>query len=386
MERSTSPATTPSGRIFMSYRRQDTAYATGWLFDRLAETYGRAHVFKDVDSLQPGDDFVAVIETAVGACSVLLALIGDEWLTVADGNGRRRIDDPHDFVRLEIEAALTRGVPVIPILVDGARMPQPTEVPDSLVPLVRRQALELSPARFDFDVSQLRLVLDRALTPSSAGGRPGARRTVAIGVALALVAAIGVVLVVSALSRPDRSPPSSSGPSSGSQQSTSQSTTSQQSTSQSTTSQQSTTSSGTVVSRTSSTRSVVPTGFVVQSQGQTTLVDFTQGLDLTSGRQVLGFQAQLAWLGPVQQLSIAEQTTLGATVLDEVSFRDVTAARLASTRYRAELRNGFLSPADLPVGKVLAVRVDERTYAKVVVVRYGPGDALELRWVTYRAS
>src|SRR5215213_8558451 len=170
MERSTSSAMA-SGRIFMSYRREETAYASGWLYDRLAEHYGRDQVFKDVDSLQPGDDFVAVIRAAVGSCSVLLALIGDEWLTVVDHTGRRRIDDPDDFVRIEIEAALSRGVTVIPILVDGARMPQPTEVPDTLGPLVRRQALELSPARFDFDFSQLLAVLERIL--NAADGTPG---------------------------------------------------------------------------------------------------------------------------------------------------------------------------------------------------------------------
>src|SRR5215213_4424199 len=165
MERSTSSAMA-SGRIFMSYRREETAYASGWLYDRLAERYGRARVFKDVDSLQPGDDFVAVIKAAVGSCSVLLALIGDEWLTVVDHTGRRRIDNPDDFVRIEIEAMLSRGFTVIPILVDGARMPQPTEVPDALRPLVRRQALELSPARFDFDFSQLLAVLERILKPA----------------------------------------------------------------------------------------------------------------------------------------------------------------------------------------------------------------------------
>src|SRR4051795_10342975 len=172
MERTTSSSAMASGRIFMSYRRQETAYAAGWLFDRLAERFGRSQVFKDVDSLQPGDDFVAVIEAAVGSSSVLLALIGDEWLTVVDHTGRRRIDDPQDFVRIEIEAALSRGVTVIPILVDGARMPQLTEVPDTLAPLVRRQALELNPARFDFDFSQLLAVLERIV--NGADGVPDA--------------------------------------------------------------------------------------------------------------------------------------------------------------------------------------------------------------------
>jgi ABC-type amino acid transport substrate-binding protein len=156
------PSSTP-GRIFISYRREETAYPAGWLFDRLADHYGGGQVFKDVDSIELGDDFVEVITRAVGSCDVLLALIGEEWLTVTDAHGRRRLDDPDDFVRLEIEAALTRNVRVIPILVDGARMPRADELPDSLVKLVRRQALELSPARFDFDTGRLLKVLDRTL-------------------------------------------------------------------------------------------------------------------------------------------------------------------------------------------------------------------------------
>jgi hypothetical protein len=155
-------AVPPPGRIFISYRREETAYPAGWLFDRLADRFAR-QVFKDVDSIELGDDFVEVITRAVGSCDVLLALIGDEWLTITDEDGRRRLDDPEDFVRLEIEAALTRNVRVIPILVDGARMPRAAELPPSLAKLVRRQALELSPARFDFDTSQLLRVLDKTL-------------------------------------------------------------------------------------------------------------------------------------------------------------------------------------------------------------------------------
>lgn len=151
------------GRIFVSYRREETAYPAGWLYDRLADRFGGGQVFKDVDSIQLGDDFVEVITRAVGSCDVLLALIGDQWLTINDEHGRRRLDDPDDFVRLEIEAALTRKVRVIPILVDGARMPRADELPDSLVKLVRRQALELSPARFEFDTSRLLKVLDWTL-------------------------------------------------------------------------------------------------------------------------------------------------------------------------------------------------------------------------------
>ena len=152
------------GRIFMSYRREETAYPAAWLFDRLASRFGRDQVFKDVDSIEPGDDFAEVITTAVESCDVLLALIGRRWLTIADQDGRLRLDDPGDFVRLEIEAALARKVRVIPILVDGARMPRAEDLPPSLAKLARHQALELSPAGFDSDTQPLLRVLERIVS------------------------------------------------------------------------------------------------------------------------------------------------------------------------------------------------------------------------------
>ncbi len=155
-------AAAASGRIFISYRREETAYPAGWLFDRLAEHFGDGQVFKDVDSIELGDDFVEVIHNAVGSCDVL-ALIGEHWMTITDEHGRRRLDNPDDFVRLEIEAALKRKVRVIPILVEGATMPRADELPSSLATLVRRQALELSPTRFSSDASRLLKVLDRVL-------------------------------------------------------------------------------------------------------------------------------------------------------------------------------------------------------------------------------
>jgi hypothetical protein len=156
-------APAPSGRIFISYRREDSAYPAGWLYDRLAQHFGRGQVFKDMDSIRLGDDFVAAITAAVASCDVLLALIGDRWLTLTGPDGRRRLDDPDDFVRLEIEAALNRNVRVIPVLVEGARMPQAGDLPGSLARMERLQALELSPSRFDFDTSRLLRSLDRNL-------------------------------------------------------------------------------------------------------------------------------------------------------------------------------------------------------------------------------
>ena len=155
-----------SGRIFISYRRDDTAYPAGWLFDRLADQFGHDQIFKDVDSIQLGDDFAEVITAAVASCNVLLAVIGKQWLTITDEQGRRRLDNPDDFVRLEIEAALARNVRVIPILVDGARMPPADQLPASIVKLARRNALDLSPNRFTSDTGRLLTVLERTLAES----------------------------------------------------------------------------------------------------------------------------------------------------------------------------------------------------------------------------
>jgi hypothetical protein len=90
-----------AGRVFISYRREETAYAAGWLFNNLADHFGRGQIFKDIDSVEPGDNFVDVITKAVASCDVLLALIGEQWLTITDEHGRSRLDNPKDFVRLE---------------------------------------------------------------------------------------------------------------------------------------------------------------------------------------------------------------------------------------------------------------------------------------------
>jgi hypothetical protein len=156
------------GRIFMSYRRDDADYPASWLYDRLVTRFGRDQVFKDVDSIELGDDFAEVITNAVGTCDVLLALIGTQWLTATDEAGNRRLDDPDDFVRLEIEAALERNVRVIPILLSNAAMPRAGQVPASLAKLMRRQALQLSPNRFEFDTGRLLRVIDKTLAEEQA--------------------------------------------------------------------------------------------------------------------------------------------------------------------------------------------------------------------------
>src|SRR5690349_18579701 len=137
--------------VFVSYRRQDTNHLAGRLYDRLVDRFGPSHVFMDVDSIAPGSDFQEAISRAVAATDVLLALIGPEWVT-AQRAGGRRLDDPEDLVRSEIQAALDHGVRLIPVLVDGAQMPEEDEVPAPLRPLRRRQAVRLDHPTFRADV------------------------------------------------------------------------------------------------------------------------------------------------------------------------------------------------------------------------------------------
>ncbi len=144
-----------NSRIFVSYRREDSRGDAGRLTDNLKARYGGKQIFRDVEAIAPGVDFVDALNTAVGASKVLLAIIGPNWLKVTDAENRRRLEDPNDFVRLEIAAALDRNIRVIPVLVGGAAMPKVEELPANLASFARRQAHELSDTRWDFDVRQL---------------------------------------------------------------------------------------------------------------------------------------------------------------------------------------------------------------------------------------
>jgi hypothetical protein len=133
-----------NGQIFISYRREDAAYPAGRLYDRLQSRFAAEKIFMDVDSLAPGVDFVEALERSVGGCDVLIAVIGRRWLSASDEEGNRRLDQPEDFVRVEVATALKRGIRVIPVLVEGAPVPRSRELPDDLKALVRRNALEVS--------------------------------------------------------------------------------------------------------------------------------------------------------------------------------------------------------------------------------------------------
>lgn len=162
-----------AGSVFISYRREDSAGFAGRIYDRLVTKLAREKVFIDVDNIEPGLDFVKVLSDRVGACDALVAIIGDDWLSICDHEQRRRLDDPHDFVRIEIEAALERDIRVIPVLVNGARMPRSEELPDALKALARRQAIEISHTRFDSDAERLTRALERALQAQQAPEAPG---------------------------------------------------------------------------------------------------------------------------------------------------------------------------------------------------------------------
>jgi hypothetical protein len=165
--------------VFISYRREDSAGHAGRLYDAVAAHLDDDKVFMDVE-MAPGIDFVERISTAVGACRALVVVIGPRWAQPLDGHATARIADPDDFVRLEVETALrSPQVRVIPVLVGGARMPDPSELPESLRPLARRNALELSDLRWRYDVGRLLDALDDVLVPATgrAGAAPGRDRS-----------------------------------------------------------------------------------------------------------------------------------------------------------------------------------------------------------------
>jgi hypothetical protein len=130
-------------KIFVCYRRDDSAHQAGRLYDSLVRKFGRRAVFKDVDSISLGDDFREILAEQVARCDVLLAVIGDGWLSSASPGGSRRLDDPDDYVRVEIEAALARGIPVIPVLVGHAPLPKPEDLPETLRGLPFRNGISV---------------------------------------------------------------------------------------------------------------------------------------------------------------------------------------------------------------------------------------------------
>ena len=160
-------------RIFISYRRSDASAWAGRLYDRLVEELPAASVFMDVDTIEPGVDFTQVLSERVGAADIVLAVIGPRWLEASGGDGRRRLDDPGDFVRIEIETSLARGIRVIPVLVDGAAVPRADQLPEAIRGLASRNAIEITHTRFGSDSRALVERLRGLLGPTASGEERG---------------------------------------------------------------------------------------------------------------------------------------------------------------------------------------------------------------------
>ena len=163
-------------KVFISYRRDDSAYVAQWICEKLSGHFGSNSVVFDVETIPLGVDFVVYLKDQVAQCDALLAVIGDNWLTARNANGKRRLDDPEDFVRIEIQAALRRGIPVVPVLVGKATMPRKTDLPCWLKELTRRNAAEVSSGRdVGAHLEMLAKGLDRVFALAAAAPAPASR-------------------------------------------------------------------------------------------------------------------------------------------------------------------------------------------------------------------
>jgi len=182
-------------QIFICYRRDDTGGHTGRLRDALSAEFGPDRIFRDLDTIGPGDDFIQAIERGVASCAVFLAIVGRSWLTAADRDGHRRLDGPADHVRSELTEALGRGVRVIPVLVQGASMPQPSDLPDPLKPFADRNAIALDDDDWSSDVQRLIQAIRREFGESAAPHAVPASERRRLWWAAAAVAVIAVVVI-----------------------------------------------------------------------------------------------------------------------------------------------------------------------------------------------
>lgn len=147
------------GKVFLSYRRSDSASTTGRIYDHLANAIGSSNVFKDVDNLAPGEVFADKIKRYIDDSDTVIVVIGKEWLDASDSNSSRRLDNENDWVRIEVGRGIEKGKRVIPLLVNGAEMPSKEHLPEDLQPITSVQAAELRNGRdFQNDMAGLRLL------------------------------------------------------------------------------------------------------------------------------------------------------------------------------------------------------------------------------------
>ena len=143
------------GTIFINYRKDDSSWNALALYNELLKYFPKESIFKDFNTIRPGDDFVESIQKALSNCNVLLVVMSRNWLEVKDKHGNRRINDPDDLVRIEIATAIERNIQVIPVLFDNIPMPTSADLPENLRSLPRRQFVEIETTRFEPDVKKL---------------------------------------------------------------------------------------------------------------------------------------------------------------------------------------------------------------------------------------
>jgi hypothetical protein len=188
--------------VFISYRRDDSGGYAGRLYDALVAHFGRDLIFIDIDSIRAGENFVDVIDKRIAACSVVVVLIGKSWLKSVDDRGNRRLDDPHDFVRLEAASALAQKIPVIPVLVGGAKMPRPDDLPEPLKSLAHLNAIEIFDQLFHDSIKHFIDTLHPFVRPKFQlwpRGTPLTRKARILLVAIALSTTIGVAAIIASL-------------------------------------------------------------------------------------------------------------------------------------------------------------------------------------------
>lgn len=154
-------------KIFISYRRDDAKAEARSIYQHLEHAFGRDRLFMDVDSIQKGINFTTVLAKTLSETTVMLVVMGRTWLHQQDESGRRRLDDPADYVRLEVANALKRNIPVIPVRVDGARLARIEELPDDLKELVLRQGTVITHENFDSDLRGLERDIRGLIEPNS---------------------------------------------------------------------------------------------------------------------------------------------------------------------------------------------------------------------------
>ena len=197
--------------IFISYRRDEARHAAGRLADDLAQVFGPTAIFRDIEGIDPGVDFTRSLDKALNACVVMLVLMGPRWLDMRNPKGERRLDDAEDWIRQEIATALKRDVRVVPVLLEGAKVPEASQLPEDLRGLTRRQALDMSDTRWRGDLQRLIEALDKLPglqrldqtepapptpeppTPAPPPKRKGLWLGVAIGAAAVVLAAVLLV-------------------------------------------------------------------------------------------------------------------------------------------------------------------------------------------------